>query len=85
MGRNHKPQDLETALAEAAAGRRARVRRGHKTVAVVPLEDLERLEELDAEEDADLLAASLAAEAEAKANGEEPVPWEDVKRRAGLG
>lgn len=79
--------DLETAAREAAAGRRAVVCLGGKRLAVVPAEDLTRLEDFEAEdkaEDADLLAAALEAEAEARAKGEEPVPWADVKRRLGL-
>lgn len=75
---------LEAACAEAAAGRRARVRHGRQTVAVVPLADLVRLEEYEAEEDAALLAAAQAAKAEWLASGEPSVAWEDVKARAGL-
>lgn len=79
--------DLDEAFAAAERGERVLLRRGSRRFAVVPAADLSRLEALEADEaaeDADLLAACLAAEAEAKTNGEEPVPWEDVKRRLGL-
>ncbi len=79
--------DLQTAAREAAAGRRAVVCLGGKRLAVVPAEDLARLEGFEAEdeaEDADLLAVAREAEAKARAEGEEPVPWADVKRRLGL-
>lgn len=85
MTRARGTTDLEAAARQAETGRRVVVRRGAgKRVAVVPAEDLDRLEALDREEDADLLAVALAAEAEARAAGEEPVPWSDVKRRLGL-
>ncbi|NUP99586.1 MAG: type II toxin-antitoxin system Phd/YefM family antitoxin, partial [Armatimonadetes bacterium] len=58
--------DLDQALSEAAAGRRVLLRRGGKRLALVSEEDLARLEAWDAEEDADLLAAAEAAEAEAE-------------------
>ena len=76
----------EAAFSQAAAGQRVTVRRGRRTVAVVPVADLARLEDLEAEEaaeDADLLAASLAAEAAAQAMGEEPVPWAEADQRLG--
>lgn len=74
---------LEAAFAEAAGGRRVKVRRGRKTVAVVPVEDLERLEELDRAEDRALGDVARAAKAEAEANGEAPVLWAEADRRLG--
>lgn len=74
---------MEDAFAEAVSGRRVKVRRGRRAVAVVPMEDLQRLEELDAEEDRLLGEAAQAAKAEAEAKGEKPVPWEDADRRLG--
>ncbi|MBI3269592.1 MAG: type II toxin-antitoxin system Phd/YefM family antitoxin [Planctomycetes bacterium] len=41
-------------------------------------------ETLEALEDRHAVAASKRAEAEMEANGGKPIPWEDVKRRAGL-
>lgn len=74
--------DLETAFAEAAAGKRVRFRRGRQTVAMISLADLRRLEEL--EEDAWLNAEADRALAEQEASGEEWIPYEEVRRRAGL-
>ncbi|MBI2297808.1 MAG: type II toxin-antitoxin system Phd/YefM family antitoxin [Armatimonadetes bacterium] len=84
MARNHTPQDLDTALDEAAAGRRVILRRGGRRFAIITGDDLARLEEAEAEEDADLQAAALAAEAEAKANGEVAVPFDEARRRLGV-
>jgi maleate cis-trans isomerase len=74
---------LEAAFTEAAAGRRVKVRRGRQAVAVVPVEDLARLEELDAEEDRLLGEAAQQAKAAAEAQGETPVPWEEADQRLG--
>ncbi|MCC7492726.1 MAG: hypothetical protein IT204_10280 [Fimbriimonadaceae bacterium] len=73
--------DFEAACRTVAAGGRAVVQREGLQLAVVPLDDLARLEELDAQEDADLLAASLAAEAAVQERGEQPVPWAAAERR----
>lgn len=69
--------DLEAALAEAAAGRRVRCRRGRVVVAVVPVEDLELLQRLDDEADNAVAEEALA----------EPgtTPYEQVRRELGLG
>ena len=56
-------------------------RRGAPSVAIIPIEDLELLEFL--EDQIDIEAAEKAL-AEMKANGEKPVPWEEVKARLGL-
>ncbi len=77
-----RAQDLESAFAEAVAGRRVLVRRGPDAVAVIPIHDLEQLELLDDQEDADLRAASEAVEAADQ--GQPSVSWSEVKRRAGL-
>lgn len=88
MAKAGKTTDLEAALARVERGERVTLRRGGKRFGLVTGADLDRLEALDrqedTEEDADLLAACLEAEAEAREKGEEPVPWEDVKRRLGL-
>lgn len=77
-------ESLEAAFAAAAAGRRAKVRRGRKTVAVVPLADLRRLEKLDQAEDQALLARSLEALAEHELSGEEGVSLDELRARHGL-
>lgn len=81
LARAFSTTELEAALDRVAKGERVVLRRGGKRFAVVPSDDLDRLEELAREEDADLLATSLRAEAEARARGEEPVPWEEVDAR----
>lgn len=75
----------DQAIERAAAGERVVVRRaGAELVAVVPLEDLRRLEELEAEEDRLDAEEAERIMAVARANGEEPVAWEQVKRELGL-
>lgn len=70
------------ALRRAARGERLVVqRRGRDVAALVPLEDLARLEE--AEDEADARAAREALD-EMERTGEKPIPWEQVKREAGL-
>ncbi|MBI3184064.1 MAG: type II toxin-antitoxin system Phd/YefM family antitoxin [Myxococcales bacterium] len=56
-------------------------RRGKKLVAVVPVEDLERLEALEDKLD---VAAAERAEKRAKAKGEKPIPWDKAKKKLGL-
>jgi PHD/YefM family antitoxin component YafN of YafNO toxin-antitoxin module len=56
-------------------------KRGKDVAALVPLEDLAMLEDL--EDKLDVLDA-LRAEAEAAAKGEKPIPWERVKKDLGL-
>ena len=76
--------DLEAAFRDAAAGRRVKVRRGRKTVGVVPARDLDRLEAMDEEEDRLLAQIGRAALEEFRASGEEAVSLEEVRRRLGL-
>lgn len=76
--------DFEEAFADAVAGRRVTVRRGRKAVAVVPTEDLARLEELDRLDDEALARTGAAELAEFQASGETAVPWAEVKARLGL-
>ena len=57
-------------------------RRGRRVAAVIDADVLDRLVEL-AEDAADARAAEQARE-EMRRTGEEPVPWEDVKRDLGL-
>ena len=54
---------------------------GHDVAVLVPLEDLSLLERL--EDLADVKMAE-AAEAEAAAKGETPIPWEEARRQLGL-
>jgi PHD/YefM family antitoxin component YafN of YafNO toxin-antitoxin module len=49
--------------------------KGRRTAVVLPIEEYERL--LEAEED----LADLRAADEARAEGGEPIPWEQVKER----
>jgi prevent-host-death family protein len=56
-------------------------RRGKDVVAVVPIEDVKLLEEMEDRIDNE---AADEAIAEAKAKGEKPIPWEKVKRDLGL-
>ncbi len=75
----------DQAIERAAAGERVVVRRaGAELVAVVPVEDLRRLEKLEAEEDRLDVEAADRITLAARANGEEPVAWEQVKRELGL-
>lgn len=52
-------------------------RRGRPVAAIVPIEDVEALEELEDEYD-------RRAVAEALAEGGEPIPWEQVEKELGL-
>jgi len=64
----------------AFGGDRVRLTRHGKAVAaVVPIEDLELLEELEDEIDIGLARAALA-----ELEHESPIPWEQVKRDLGL-
>ena len=75
----------DQAIERAAAGERVVLRRaGAEFVAVVPLEDLRRLEKLEAEEDRVDVEDAERIMAAALANGEAPVAWEQVKRELGL-
>mgnify|MGYP001597281521 CR=1 FL=1 len=56
-------------------------RRGKPMAVVVHLEDMKALEEMEDRLDA---AEARAALAEHKASGEKGIPWETVKREAGL-
>jgi PHD/YefM family antitoxin component YafN of YafNO toxin-antitoxin module len=58
------------------------LRRGKKAVAIIPIEDLELLEEFEAEEDQQDL---LAMEEALKEQGDAPlVSWKEVKSNAGI-
>jgi prevent-host-death family protein len=59
----------------------ALVRRGKVVAALVPVEDLARLEAMEDRED---VAEAERAEKEGAEKGERPVPWEKVKKAAGL-
>ncbi|MGH2393386.1 MAG: type II toxin-antitoxin system Phd/YefM family antitoxin [Candidatus Limnocylindria bacterium] len=64
----------------AFGGERVRLTRHGKAVAaVVPIEDVEFLEDLEDEIDAELAREALADPANAN-----PIPWEEVKRSLGF-
>lgn len=56
-------------------------RRGKDLAVVIPIEDLTLIEELEDRLD---LEAAIAAEEEAAAKGEEPIPWEKVRDKLDL-
>jgi prevent-host-death family protein len=56
-------------------------RRGKELAALVPMEDMRFLEELEDRLD---LEEARAALAEAKADPEQPIPWERLKGELGL-
>jgi prevent-host-death family protein len=56
-------------------------RRGKELAALVPIEDMRFLEELEDRLD---LEEARAALAEAQANPEQPIPWEKLKAELGL-
>ena len=56
-------------------------RRGKELAALVPMEDMRFLEELEDRLD---LEEARAALAEAKADPERPIPWEKLKAELGL-
>ena len=66
------------------ASKRERVivhRNGKSVAAIVPMEDLVELEELENRRD---LRAAKKALADAKKKGEKPIPWAKAKRDLGL-
>ena len=56
-------------------------RRGKKLVAVVPVEDLELIEEIEDQLDAE---EARRAKAEARRKKEKPIPWQKARRELGL-
>ena len=77
-----KARDEFSAVLNTAAYGKERViltRRGKPLVAIVPIEDLEKLEAYE-----DQLDAEAIREAWAEQGSEEPEPWEAVKDRLGL-
>jgi prevent-host-death family protein len=75
----------DQAIERAAAGERVVVRRhGAELVAVVPLEDLRRLEELEAEEDRLDLEAVRQFDADFAAGRESLTPLEEELSQLGL-
>ena len=74
--------ELQDALARVSQGKERIVLQSEgKDVAVlVPLDDLPLIEELEDRLD---IEAAEAAEAEAEARGEAPVPWEDACKQLG--
>jgi len=72
----------ETVNRVAYGGERIIVhRRGRNLAALIPLEDLALLEELEDREDAEAARRALA---NAKAKGEMPIPWTQAKKKLGL-
>jgi prevent-host-death family protein len=66
----------------AKRGQRIMLRRkGRDVAAVVSVDDLALLEELEDRLDAQ---DAIAAEAQAKARGEKPIPWDRARRALGL-
>ena len=74
-------EELATIVNKVAFGvERVRLTRHGKAVAaVVPIEDVELIEDLE-----DAIDVELALEALAEMATEPPVPWEEVKREFGL-
>ena len=71
---------LEGTLERVRQGERVMLRRGRKVVAaVIPIEDLKRLQKIEDEEDLRDVRAALK---EAKRKG--TIPWEKVKAELGL-
>ena len=58
--------------------------KGAPVAAVVSLEDLHRLEAIEAEEDRIDVETVRQFDADVAAGREQPVPWEQVKRNLGL-
>lgn len=56
-------------------------RRGKPVAALISVEDLELLERLEDRADYD---EAIRVEREARERGEDPIPWEEVKRELGL-
>jgi prevent-host-death family protein len=56
-------------------------RRGRNLAALIPLEDLALLEELEDRQDAEEARKALA---DAKAKGEKPIPWAQAKKKLDL-
>ncbi len=56
-------------------------RRGRNLAALIPLEDLALLEELEDRQDAEEARQALA---DAEAKGEKPIPWAQAKKKLNL-
>ena len=78
-----KSKDSFTETLRRVASKRERVilrRRGKDVAAIVPMEDLTALKELEDRRD---LAQARKALADAKKKGEKPIPWEKAKKKLG--
>jgi prevent-host-death family protein len=74
-------------IVERAQFKKERViisKRGKEVVAVISVEDLRLLEELEAQEDQEDIAAAEAALLAMKERGEKPIPLDDVLAELGL-
>lgn len=85
---NHIPagkvrQDFAETLNRVAYGGERVIldRRGKSLAALIPLEDLALLEELEDRQDAEEARKALA---DAQAKGERPIPWTKAKKKLGL-
>lgn len=76
-------EDLAEMLNRVAYARERLVieRRGKSLAALIPMEDFQLLELLEDKLD---LEAARKAIADAKAKGEKPLAWKDVKKKLGL-
>lgn len=77
--------EVEEALARAAAGERVVLRApGGEELAIISLEDLQYLQEIEAEEDRRDVELADRVMADIRAGRTETVPWEQVKANLGL-
>ena len=76
-------EELSDILNRAAYGKERIIltRRGKPIAAVVPIEDVQLLEDIEDRIDLEEVERVLA---EAEAKGEKPIPWERAKRQLGL-
>ena len=78
-----KSHESFVATLQRVASKRERVivrRNGKNVAAIVPMEDLAALEELEDRRD---LRAAKKALADAKRKGEKPIPWAKAKKELG--
>jgi len=80
---SHTGPEFADALERVSLGKERFVlqSQGHDVAVLVPIEDLSLIER--AEDLLDVKAAE-AAEAEAAAKGETPIPWEEARQQLGL-
>lgn len=79
-----KPKESLARTLHRVASKRERIilcRNGKNVAAIIPMEDLAALEELEDRRD---LRAAKKALADAKKKGEKPIPWAKAKQELGL-